>query len=125
MRGASPWDEETSGPLVGAANTRSHFASLVISPSLRSARSLTSIVYSSQNVLRTEELCRCSATFCPHTLLGAPERPLLRNDYAKAEHSFHLHISYLSNARSIIVQYECCYRGLPGVSARFRCAIAR
>ena len=22
----------------------------------------------------------------PHTLLGAPERPLLRNDYAKAEH---------------------------------------
>ena len=43
------WDEETSGPLVGAANTRSHFASLIISPSLRSARSLTSIVYSSQN----------------------------------------------------------------------------
>src|SRR6516225_7455804 len=66
MRGASPWDEETSGPLVGAANTRSHFASLIISPSLRSARSLTSIVYSSQNVLRTEELCQCSATFCPH-----------------------------------------------------------
>ena len=39
--------------------------SLIISPSLRSERSLASIVYSSQNVLRTEELCPCSATFCP------------------------------------------------------------
>ena len=34
-------------------------------------------------------------------LLGSRGDSRLGNDYAKTEHSFHLHISYLSNARSI------------------------
>ena len=108
------WDEETSGPLVGAANTRSHFASLIT----RARPAVSPRLYT---LLRTfserKNYAGVPQRSAPHiapcwerhlapslyswVLVGIARRLTTRQRLRKAEHSFHLHISYLSNARSI------------------------